>query len=319
MVSIFILSFITTFYVTRAVIKAAKEKGYVGIDLNKKNVKVPELGGIGIASGIIISLLFLVAVNSFATLKLIFNGDLNVIYILATLCVVLMTIFVGLVDDIFSLRHRYKFVLPFIIALPLMAVKVSSLHKFFIFGMEISPFIYELILIPIGICAATNLTNTFAGFNGLEAGTGFVISFFLFLVGVMGGNNYVIFLSVLLGSSLLAFLFFNWYPSKIFPDDVGNLLIGAMVGSIVILGGVELKGVILLAPHIIDFVFFKIPNGLPSRGWNGILIGEKLYCKGKPVHFAQFVMKIFGGIEEKKLVLFFVFMEVICGIIALII
>jgi UDP-N-acetylglucosamine--dolichyl-phosphate N-acetylglucosaminephosphotransferase len=92
-----------------------------------------------------------------------------------------------------------------------------------------------------------------------------------------------------------------------------------MISSIVILGGIELKGVILLLPHIIDFLFFKLPNRLPSRGWHGELIKGKLYCKGKAVHLAQFVMKIFGGIEERNLVLFFIGFEVILGIFALLI
>ncbi len=320
MTTLFLLSFVTTFIVTKFLIRQVPKTNFVGIDLHKKEKpKIPELGGISIVSGVVTSILFLIAVNSFATLKLIFNEELNVIYILAVLGVILMTALVGLIDDILGLRQRYKFLLPFLIALPLMAVKVTALHKFSIFGIEISPWIYELILIPIGICAATNLTNTFAGFNGLEAGVGAVASFFLILIGIQINNGYVIFLSTILLSSLLAFLFFNWYPSKIFPNDVGTLLIGAMISSIVILGGIEIKGVILLLPHIIDFLFFKLPNKLPSRGWHGELINGKLYCKGKPVHFAQFIMKVFNGIEERNLTLFFIGLEVIFGIIAILV
>jgi UDP-N-acetylglucosamine--dolichyl-phosphate N-acetylglucosaminephosphotransferase len=313
---LFALSFFITFLVTKFLIKQVPKTRFVGRDWHKKGKpKVPELGGIGIISGIVISILFLIAANSFATLKIIFDGGLNVIYILAVLGVVLMAALIGLIDDVLGLRQLYKFLIPFLIALPLTAVKVSALHGFSIFGIEINPWIYELILIPIGICAATNLTNTFAGFNGLEAGLGAVASFFLILMGIQANNGYVIFLSVILFSSLLAFLFFNWYPAKIFPDDIGTLPIGAMIASIVILGGIEIKGVILLLPHIIDFLFFKLPNGLP-RGWDGELRGKKLYCKGKPVQFAHFIIKVFNGIEEKNLVLFFIGLEVVLGFVA---
>lgn len=319
---VFFIAFLATFFSIPFVIRHASRTGHVGIDLHKKGKKeIPELGGISIAFGVVLALLFTIISNSFATLNNIFDTDMNIIYLLAVLSVILMVEIIGFVDDILGLRHRWKFLLPFGIALPLIAVRISALHKFsipFIGVLNfVNPFIYEFILIPIGVAAATNLTNTFAGFNGLEAGMGATISFFLFILGYLSGNNYVMVMSAILLGSLIAFLKYNFYPARIFPDDVGTLLIGTMIATIVIIGGLEFIGVILMLPYIIDFLFFKIPNRLPSKGWEGKLKGEKLYCESKPIHFAQWIMKKTNGISEKNLVLTFIGIEILLGLFAI--
>jgi UDP-N-acetylmuramyl pentapeptide phosphotransferase/UDP-N-acetylglucosamine-1-phosphate transferase len=89
-----------------------------------------------------------------------------------------------------------------------------------------------------------------------------------------------------------------------------------MIATIVILGGIEFAGIILLLPYIIDFVFFKIPNRMPSTKWWGTLEKGKLVHHGKPIHLAQWVMKKTGGITEKKLTLLFIITEIMLGIIA---
>jgi UDP-N-acetylglucosamine--dolichyl-phosphate N-acetylglucosaminephosphotransferase len=316
----FFISFFVTFFATRFVIRYAARAGHVGHDVHKKGKPaVPELGGIAIAFGVIAALLFTIAANSFGLLREIFNSNMEIIYILAVLAVVLMVEFIGFIDDVLGLRHAYKFLLPFFVALPLMAVRVSALHEFVIpfTGIVVSPVIYELILIPIGVAAATSLTNTFAGFNGIESGMGAVAATFLLIASVIVGNAYSAVFSVILLGALLAFLYYNQYPARIFPDDVGTLLIGAMIASIVIVGGIELFGVILLLPHIVDFLFFKLPNGMPSTGWWGTLKNGKLTHAGKPIHLAQWVMKITGGITERNLVLLFIIVEIVLGFIAL--
>lgn len=315
---VFLLSFTVTFLVTPIVGRLAKKAGHVGGTCNNPKLQpIPELGGIAIAAGIITAMLFAIAANSFSALHNLLGSDLNIIYLVAALSVVLMVELVGFVDDVLGLRHKYKLILPFLIALPLVAVRVSELHAFIIpyLGIVVAPLLYELVFIPIGVAAATNLTNTFAGFNGIEAGMGAVAGAFLLAISLISGNGYSVVLSAMLTGSLLAFLRYNWYPARIIPDDVGTLLIGAMISVIVILGGIEFAGVILLLPYIADFVFFKIPNRMPSTGWWGTLEKGKLVHHGKPIHLAQWVMKKTGGITERNLALLFIFAEIVLGII----
>jgi UDP-N-acetylglucosamine--dolichyl-phosphate N-acetylglucosaminephosphotransferase len=247
-----------------------------------------------------------------------------IISLLAALSVILMIELVGFVDDIVGIRQHIKLLLPLAAALPLIALKVTAMETLaipFIGALPIPSLVYLLILVPIGITAATNLTNTFAGFNGMEAGMGAVIAAVLLALGWHMGIPIVMMLSAALFGSLLAFLIFNRYPSKIFPDDVGTLLIGCMIGVTVILGRIEVAGVIMLLPHIIDFVFFKVPNRLPqevAQPWTSVLReGNKLYPPKKSVTFAQWLMVRFNGLTEKNLTLLLVEMEIVLGIIVL--
>ena len=97
------------------------------------------------------------------------------------------------------------------------------------------------------------------------------------------------------------------------PGDVGNLTIGAVLASGVIIGNMEAAGALLMVPYVVDF-FIKAYNRFPSSKWWGDYRMGKLYpLEGKVRGFAQLVMKIFNGISEKNLVLFFIGVEVIVG------
>ena len=201
------------------------------------------------------------------------------------------------------------------------AVKVPALHPFSLplIGVitAVTPLFYEVIFIPIGIAASTNLANVFAGYNGLEAGLGATIALFLFILGYSQGNQLTMVFSATLLGALLAFLRYNWYPAQIFPDDVGTFLIGAMIGATVIVGGIELAGAILMLPYIVDFLFFKIPNRLPSKGWWSTITDHGLVHEGKSVHLGQFIVKRFPGISEQRLVILVLGAESILGILVL--
>jgi UDP-N-acetylglucosamine--dolichyl-phosphate N-acetylglucosaminephosphotransferase len=59
-------------------------------------------------------------------------------------------------------------------------------------------------------------------------------------------------LAPMLGA-LLAFFRYNVYPSQVFPGNSGTYLIGAVIAAAVILGDMEMIGVISLLPYIAEF------------------------------------------------------------------
>jgi len=314
--SVLLVAFIVTYVATPVIIKTAKRKGIVGRDVHKPGQpEVPELGGLAIAAGIVMALLFATAVGSFSSLQMVFNANPNVMVILAVLCLVLIVEMIGMVDDVLGIPQHIKLLLPIVAALPLMAVKVSALHVFsipFIGAIDlVTPALYLFVLIPIGVIATTNVTNTFAGYNGQETGVGAIAAFALLMIGLLKGDMLVAALSAALLGSQLAFLKFNWYPAKVFPDDVGTLLIGAMIGAISIIGGLEIFGAVLLLPHIIDFLLFKVPNRLPHAVVQTVLKDGKLHPKGKPLELSQYIMNRAGGIAEKDLAQVYVGLEML--------
>jgi len=116
--------------------------------------------------------------------------------------------------------------------------------------------------------------------------------------------------------SLLAFMYYNWYPAKVFMGDVGTLSIGASIASAVIIGNLEFAGVIIIIPYLIDFIY-KAKSGFPSRDWWGTLREDgKLYWEQRPRGLCQAVIKFSGGITERRLTIFFIIVECIFAVVA---
>ena len=65
--------------------------------------------------------------------------------------------------------------------------------------------------------------------------------------------------------ALIAFLYYNKYPAKIFPGDTGTLIIGATIVSIAFIGRVKLIALIVLMPNIIDAAMKFYSAGVMER------------------------------------------------------
>lgn len=320
----FLISFIVTAISIPFIIKECSKRKIGGNDVHKKGRPfVPGLGGIGIALSLIISMILAYIVFSSHALSLFFDSfisDRLAEVMLYSIVVVVIAASIGLFDDFVSIPHKIKLLLPLLIAVPIIILKSSWLHIFslpFIGPLSIPISLYLLLLIPIGVIAVTNVTNTFAGYNGLEAGLAAIISFFFILLGFLHNLPVVLLLSIPLFASSLAFLFYNWYPARIFIDDVGTLTIGAVFSEIVILGGLEIEGFILLLLYIVDFLFFKVPNNLPTTKWWGTYRNGKLYHEGKSIHLGQFVLSKFNGLREYELVSLFLIIQLLLGVLSI--
>ncbi|NOZ77215.1 MAG: hypothetical protein GXO65_06020, partial [Euryarchaeota archaeon] len=86
-----------------------------------------------------------------------------------------------------------------------------------------------LLAFPFAFMAGVNFTNMLAGFNGLEIGTGALACLGMAALAYITGDYPALAASLLMASALLAFLHYNRYPARIFPGDVGTLVIGAVL------------------------------------------------------------------------------------------
>jgi len=310
-----LVSFIATFLFLPWIIPKLKRAKIVGIDVNKPNkVEIPEMGGFGIIFGFSSGILFAIALSTFFH---VFTNNFHLNFILAAFITILLMALIGIFDDLFVMHQAIKAILPIFASLPLVSIRagVTTMTLPF-FGTINFGIFYILLLIPIGVAGASNVTNMLAGFNGLEAGMGLVacssLAFIAFKIHSI--ESLIVLLSMI--GALLAFLFYNWYPSRVLIGDIGTLSIGAVIASSVIIGNFETAGLIVIIPYAIDFVI-KAINKFPSKNWWGIYRKGKLYSPDKPIGFCQLIMKIFGGISERNLVLVLIFIELIFGIIAI--
>ncbi|MBI5228973.1 hypothetical protein HY991_02595 [Candidatus Micrarchaeota archaeon] len=316
------ISFIITFAVVPYLIKKMKERGFVGVDINKvegglnlgemKQLKavevkeakgkphlVPRGGGIAVITGFTVGMLFSLVLMPEQKIDLALGGLLSITLIAM----------IGIIEDFIPLRQVYRTVLPAFAALPLMVLNAGT-------AMMTLPFIgdvhfgvvYPLILIPLGVIVCSNLINLLAGFNGLEAGVGVVASTGLFGAAYLLGRPESAFIAVALFASCLAFLFFNWYPAKIFPGDSATYVIGGAIASAIIIGNMERVGVILLMPQIIEF-FLKARSKFRAENF-GTLRKGRLHYAGRVYSLTHVVMKLFKPTEKQLVAILLLFQAV---------
>ncbi len=149
--------------------------------------------------------------------------------------------FFGLVKKgIFGLRFRHKFLiqwtLAIIIALMLyFNLKIDFVHVPFIGVFNLGP-----LYIPFAatvIVAFTNAFNITDGLDGLASGLLMICLFAFWILSITSLDTILsIFLALWLGS-LIAFLYFNVYPARIFLGDVGALSFGATLAVVGLLIG----------------------------------------------------------------------------------
>jgi len=311
-VGILLFSILVTVAFSELLIPRLKRFGITGKDVNKEGrPEVAEMGGLAIVAGFTAGVLLAIMLNTF-------NGlEFNITYVLAALVTIHAMGFIGVVDDLLDIPQAVKAFLPLAAAVPLVAVSAAGSTAMtipFVGSVDLGIF-YIILLIPIGVAVSSNLTNMLAGFNGMEAGMGSVMMLVMALLAYLNGSNEMLVLFLPMLGALVGFLKNNWYPAKVFPGDVGNLTIGAVLASGVIIGNMESAGALMMILYVVDF-FIKAYNKFPSSKWWGELKNGKLRpVEGKVRGFAQLVMKMSGGISERNLTLVFIGMQIMVGLV----
>jgi UDP-N-acetylglucosamine--dolichyl-phosphate N-acetylglucosaminephosphotransferase len=249
-------SFLVTLVLVPIWIKKARQIGLLWEDKNKlRKEKVAGSGGLAVLVGFVISVFIFVAYRTFY-----FKETSYLIEIISLTSVILLAAGVGLIDDLLGWQHgglsrRSRLVMLAISAIPLMAINAGR-HAISlpIFGTVDFGLFYPLILIPIGIVGATATFNFLAGFNGLEAGQGVILLSALSLISFAMGNSWLALINLFMVFALLAFLFYNFVPARVFPGDVLTYAIGSLIAITAILGNFEKIAVFFFIPYILETI-----------------------------------------------------------------
>jgi UDP-N-acetylglucosamine--dolichyl-phosphate N-acetylglucosaminephosphotransferase len=250
----FFVSLMATWMTTQKWIRKALEIGLIGWDMNKPGKpKVAEMGGICVVFGFVLGSLVYIGIITFL------DESRGQVQLLAVLCTVLMTCIVGMMDDLLGwkrgLRQWQKPIFILFASIPMVVINSGhSTMSIPFLGSVDWGILYPLLIVPIGIVGASNAYNMVAGYNGLEAGMGVIILSVLGYVALLIGEDDVLVLALCMVGALLAFLYFNWYPAKVFPGDTLTYSVGAFVACLAILGDMEKIAVILFVPYGVDFV-----------------------------------------------------------------
>ncbi len=172
------------------------------------------------------------------------------------------------------------------------------------FAMFYAPNIFWILPFAIFVAGLASFENTFAGLNGWEVGSGFIIACFAALLLVSSGPLPI---AIALVGSIAGLLIFNVYPAKVFPGDSGTLLIGGSIACIIILTQrIELifLTVLFFLPHFADFLLKFLTNKKDMSQSKNMpyTIGKDNKLRiphGKPRYdFAKMLLRIFGPMHE---------------------
>lgn len=139
---------------------------------------------------------------------------------------------VGVYDDAKNMRAYQKLILQFIVAI-MTCTTIPGFTQLNLGPVVINFTSMQAIIIQsIWIVTLINAFNLIDGLDGLSSGLATISLAFLWIVmqmtGILVGDIYVI---IMVGS-LLAFLYYNFYPSTIFLGDAGSMFIGYYIGVI---------------------------------------------------------------------------------------
>lgn len=239
-----VIAFFTVYFLTPFLIRALEKRNQTVKDYNRKGgAMVPRPGGPSIIAGILASEL---------VLYLFFPME-EIIAIMATTGLAFL---VGLVDDKKVMGGWFKPVALAAAALPILLLGVYDSNLAFpLFGEVRIPLLYFPIVIFM-IVITGNTINSIDVLNGVASGFMTIASFSLTISLLILQNYEIAIASLPLGFVSLAFYKYHKFPSKIFPGDSGALALGAMYGTIAIVGDVEIIAAIALLPAIFNSFLF---------------------------------------------------------------
>jgi len=310
----FLVSTLTTLFFTPIVADKMRKRGMVGIDVHKQSKpEVPEMCGIGILVGLVVSIL----------VSLTFLQK-YVVDFLTFLSVVLLSGLIGAVDDLKRLGPRIKPLLTAFASLPILLMGAYDARPVLpLVGRTRLTVVYPL-LIPFAIAVPSNAVNMMDPLNGVMSGTSSIVVFILTVsAAILGHWNAVILGAGLLGS-LLAFYHYNRFPSRVFPGNVGTLTVGAAIGALVVIGHIEVIGVVAMMPHIMNGFYFLASVGglyerrqMPARPIRALSDGRLAANSNpsSPLTLTRTILAL-GPMKEEEVIRYFFLLTVFSGFLA---
>lgn len=310
-----IVTFIVTFAATPIVAKVMRSRGITGQDIHKlKKIEVPEMCGLAIIIGLVVGVL--ACILTFPTAARTFTAFIGTVLVAGA---------IGVFDDLRPLGARSKPVLTALAGLPIVALGAYvPFPEIPLVGMVRLTIVYPL-LIPVAIAVTSNSINMMDVMNGAMPGTVAIIAATAAGILLFSGNVQAGSLAAILCAAMLAFYYFNRFPSRVFSGDTGSLSVGAALGALAILGRLEAVIIVALIPHIMNsFYGLASVRGLRERREilqrptklldNGLL--QASTEKGAPITLTRLILAS-GPLGEKQIVRSMMILTVVSSILAI--
>ncbi len=227
---------------------------------------------------------------------------------------------VGFLDDFFKVKFKRNLGLTSLQkALLQMAVSAIYLYVLYKLGamktdlyipfadvtFHIHPLVYIFfaMFVMVGCVNAVNLTD---GVDGLSSSVTLPVMIFFAAAAILKGKYDLALLPAVLVGGLIAYLFYNWHPAKVFMGDTGSLFLGGVVCALAF--ALEMPLILLL----VGFVYIvETLSVILQVAYFKLTKGKRLF-KMSPIHH-HFEM---CGWKETKIVIIFTIVSAIMCLVA---
>ena len=228
--------------------------------------------------------------------------------------------FVGFLDDFTKIKFKRNLGLTSIQKAALQLI-VSVLYLYLLYkegslscnlyipfanvSIAIHPMVYIFfaMFVMVGCVNAVNLTD---GVDGLSSSVTIPVMLFFAAAAIAMGRFDIALLPASLVGGLIAYLFYNWHPAKVFMGDTGSLFLGGVVCALAF--ALDMPLILIL----VGFVYIcETMSVILQVGYFKLTHGKRLF-KMSPIHH-HFEM---CGWKEEKVVLVFAGVSAVMCVLA---
>ena len=279
----FILAFIVSFVATPYTIRIANKIGAVDIPKDQRRMHtkaMPKFGGPAVILGVLVSMIYLIAVMSIEGSLDLFSTQQYGKKLLGVLLGVIVIAITGTLDDIKTLKPWQELLGQTIAAIIVVAFGIKIEH------LDI-PFLYKIgfnesfstIITVLWIVGVTNAINLIDGLDGLSSGISLISCISLLIIFVLNESPMIATVIVTaMSGALVGFLPYNFSPAKTFIGDTGSNFLGFMLAIVSILGVaktytalVVVLPIIILGLPIFDTLFAIVRRIVKNKSIKGIM------------------------------------------------
>jgi UDP-GlcNAc:undecaprenyl-phosphate GlcNAc-1-phosphate transferase len=192
---------------------------------------------------------------------------------LALLAAAVLIAALGLLDDRYDLRARYK-VLGQLAAIGVLifagGLRIELLG---LLGWEVDLGPLWVPVTAFWLLACINALNLIDGMDGLLGTIGLIALVSLAVVAAMVGHLFAVAVALALAGAVLGFLRYNLPPASVYMGDAGSMLIGLVIGALAVTAQLKASATVVLAAPIAILI-------LPMLDTTAAVVRRKLTGRG---------------------------------------
>jgi UDP-N-acetylmuramyl pentapeptide phosphotransferase/UDP-N-acetylglucosamine-1-phosphate transferase len=170
-----------------------------------------------------------------------------------------MLVLISLTDDIFGLPVWSRLLVHCIAAILTSVAMLFEIHGWLV-----------TLIAAFLIIWMTNLYNFMDGSDGLAGGMALFGFGFYGLAAMFGENEIFSMINFSISSAAIAFLFFNFYPARVFMGDAGSIPLGFLAAVLGILGWIDSLWpawfpLLVFSPFIVDASVTLVKRSLHGK------------------------------------------------------